>query len=314
TNDAHYLFCLAQMPGPRDGATRSRIASAFLNLDRKLTTRKLLTDRNWTINIRDALEAHLELDPELAATMQKVPGFGHPSHAYLLTLLPGEIQAAGANAMAGYRKGWSAGALNFVQLHLAPAQLLPIYRSQWEHPGLRPVLTTFLAMHGTDQDKKLVEEFYRPPAGQIELSPFNERLARVDWESGDAGRGQTAYARFTCTACHSGNTRLGPDLKNIAKRFGRDDLFRHINEPNLAVSDLYKAIQITTREGTYVGVPVYKSEAQTILETGAGETIRFSRHDILSERRPNQSPMPPGLLLAADQQELADLYAYLKTL
>ena len=59
---------------------------------------------------------------------------------------------------------------------------------------------------------------------------------------------------------------------------------------------------------------VYSSEAQTILETGSNETIRFSRHDILSERAPNQSPMPAGLLLGASKKELADLYAYLKTL
>ena len=95
----------------------------------------------------------------------------------------------------------------------------------------------------------------------------------------------------------------------------REDLFRHINDPNLAVSDLYKATQITTRDGkTYVGVPVYQSAAQTILETGTGKTIHFSQSDIITTRRPNQSPMPPGLLLGASARDLADLYAYLKTL
>ncbi|HAO95451.1 MAG TPA: hypothetical protein DCQ96_05280, partial [Verrucomicrobiales bacterium] len=72
--------------------------------------------------------------------------------------------------------------------------------------------------------------------------------------------------------------------------------------------------QITTAEGVYVGMKVYSSEAQTILETGSNETIRFSRHDILSEQTPNRSPMPAGLLLGASTQELADLYAYLRDL
>ena len=136
----------------------------------------------------------------------------------------------------------------------------------------------------------------------------------VDWEKGDSSRGQATYARYNCTTCHSGNRRLGPSLKNIARRFNRDDLFRHINEPNLSISDLYKATQITTAEGVYIGVKVYSSEAQTILETGSNETIRFSRHDILNERSPNQSPMPAGLLLGASTQELADLYAFLQKL
>ena len=103
-------------------------------------------------------------------------------------------------------------------------------------------------------------------------------------------------------------------IASVFPVFNREDLFRHINEPNLALSDLYKATQITTADGTYIGMKVYSSEAQTILETGSNETIRFSRHDIISEQTPNQSPMPAGLLLGASQEELANLYAYLRTL
>ena len=71
---------------------------------------------------------------------------------------------------------------------------------------------------------------------------------------------------------------------------------------------------ITTADGVYIGMKVYSSEAQTILETGSNETVRFSRHDIISEHTPNQSPMPAGLLLGASKEELANLYAYLRTL
>ena len=315
SDDAHYLFALAQIRGERSPQSRRRTAAAFLLLDQKLSARRLLTDRNWTANLRDAFEAHLELDPELGDQVAKHHAFGHPSQWYLLKFLPKEVQVSGARAMAERKTGWSAGAFSLVRQLLPPEDLLSLSRAQWDHPQLRPVLAGFLAEYGDAEDRKRVEEFYRPPAAGIDLAPFHQRLAGVDWASGDARRGQAAYARFTCTACHEGNTRLGPRLNGIAKRFGRDDLFRHINEPNLAVSDLYKATQITTRDGqTYVGVPVYKSEAQTILETGTGETIRFSRHDIITQRHPNQSPMPPGLLLSATEQDLADLYAYLKTL
>lgn len=315
TDDAHYLFCLAQMPGARGQDTRDRIVRAFLLIDQKLAQRKLLTDRNWSINLRDALKAHLEIDPLLGEQLARASAIAStPYHAYLLDALPREAQIAAAKAMLRAGTGWNAAAFGFVRKALPPTELLPIFRTQWSKVDLRPHLTGFFTKHGHDADKQLVEEFYRPPSSDIDLTPFNERIKKVDWSQGDATRGQVTYARFNCVTCHTGSNRLGPTLKNIAKRFNRDDLFRHINEPNLAVSDLYKATQITTREGTYVGIPVYKSEAQTILETGAGETIRFSRHDILSERRPNQSPMPPALLLAASREDLADLYAYLKTL
>lgn len=313
--DAHHLFCLAQMPGERSNTARGMIAEGFLRIDWKIARRRLLTDRNWTINIRDALQAHLKIDPLLVDKLAKRSvEIGEPRNSYLLGVLPKEAQVAAARAMLKARDGWAPDSISFARRHLSSDDLLPLFRAEWKHTELRPTLAEFLSKHGNDADKQLVEEFYRPPSADIDLTPFNERMKKVDWSKGDATRGQAAYARFNCVTCHTGRNRLGPALKNIAKRFSRDDLFRHINEPNLAISDLYKATQITTKDGTFVGVKVYSSEAQTILETGAGETIRFSRHDILSERRPNQSPMPPGLLLPASARDLADLYAFLKTL
>lgn len=223
-----------------------------------------------------------------------------------------------AKTMARSTEGWNNEAIRFAEKHLSADEipsLLGTLRGVWENePRLRVNLAGFMSRHGNDRDRKLAEDFSRPPASEIDLTPFAEKMKAVDWDKGDQSRGQAAYARYNCNTCHSGNGRLGPSLRNIARRFNRDDLFRHINEPNLALSDLYKATQITTADGVYVGMKVYSSEAQTILETGSNETIRFSRHDILSERAPNQSPMPAGLLLGASKEELANLYAYLKTL
>ena len=316
THDAHYLFCLAQMPGPRE-EVRTRIVEGFLGIDRKLDRRKLLTDRNWSINLRDALRAHLELDPHTGPTLARSHQIS-PCNAYLLTLLPTEEQRVAAQKMKDSKNGWDPDAISFAEKHLPAADvplLLRIFRNAWKRkPRLRPHLAGYFSRHGTETDKKLAKEFYRPPASQIDLAPFTDKMKGVDWAGGEAGRGQAVYARYNCVTCHSGNRRLGPSLQNIAKRFNREDLFRHINEPNLALSDLYKATQITTADGVYIGMKVYSSEAQTILETGSNETVRFSRHDIISEHTPNQSPMPAGLLLGASKEELANLYAYLRTL
>ncbi|MDP6207413.1 MAG: hypothetical protein QGG01_03850, partial [Roseibacillus sp.] len=267
THDAHYLFCLAQMPGPREKA-RTRIVEGFLGIDRKLDRRKLLTDRNWSINLRDALRAHLELDPHTGPTLARSHQIS-PYNAYLLTLLPTEEQRVAARKMKNSEKGWDPDAISFVEKHLPAADvplLLGTFRSAWKRePRLRPHLTGYFSRHGTETDKKLAKEFYQPPASQIDLTPFAEKMKEVNWSGGEPGRGQAVYARYNCATCHSGNRRLGPSLQNIAKRFNREDLFRHINEPNLALSDLYKATQITTADGVYIGMKVYSSEAQTIL-------------------------------------------------
>ena len=316
THDAHYLFCLSQMPGPRE-KVREKIAKGFLGIDRKLEERELLTDRNWSVNLRDALKAQLGFDPETSTSMARAEKIS-PTSVYLLGLLPGEDASSMAQAMASSVQGWNKEALSFVEKHLPPSGIPPLLvtlRGVWQsEPWLRPDLVGFFSRHGNEQDRELALEFQRPPTSEIDLTPFAEKMKIVKWEKGDRARGQGTYARYSCATCHSGNRRLGPSLSNITKRFNREDLFRHINEPSLSLSDLYKATQITTAEGVYVGMKVYSSEAQTILETGSNETIRFSRHDILSERSPNRSPMPAGLLLGASTQELADLYAFLQTL
>ena len=316
THDAHYLFCLSQMPGPRE-AIREKIAEGFLGIDRKIDERNLLTDRNWSVNLRDALKAQLEFDPGTADRIARFKKIS-PSSVHLLSLLPEKDHRSLARAMSSATRGWNRDALNFLEKNMPLPGMMPLLaalRDIWTSaPRLRPDLVGFLTRHGTEEDRKIASEFQRAPSRRIDLTPFAEKMKVVDWEKGDSSRGQATYARYNCTTCHSGNRRLGPSLKNIARRFNRDDLFRHINEPNLSISDLYKATQITTAEGVYIGVKVYSSEAQTILETGSNETIRFSRHDILNERSPNQSPMPAGLLLGASTQELADLYAFLQKL
>ena len=316
THDAHYLFCLSQMPGPRE-SVRDKIARGFLEIDRKIEERNLLTDRNWGVNLRDALKAQLEFDSGTADRMARSKKIS-PASVHLLSLLPEKDHRSMAQAMVSSPHGWNREALVFVEKHMPLPGLKPLLttlRGAWKSaPQLRTDLAGFLSRHGTEEDRKIASEFQRPPTTRIDLTPFAEKMKIVDWEKGDSTRGQATYARYNCTTCHSGNRRLGPSLRNITKRFNRNDLFRHINEPNLSLSDLYKATQITTAEGVYIGMKVYSSEAQTILETGSNETIRFSRHDILSERSPNRSPMPAGLLLGASPEELADLYAYLEKL
>ena len=316
THDAHYLFCLAQMPGPRE-ALRADLAAAFLGIDRKLRKARLLTDRNWSVNLRDALQAQLNFDPATASSMAQ-SGDIPPASAHLLSLLAKDQQSSAAATMSRAETGWTREGIAFVEKHLPSGdlpRLLPAFRRAWEkEPPLRPHLVNFLAQHGDETDRNRSRKFLEPPSSEIDLTPFAKKMEGVKWEKGQTDRGQAVYTRYNCVTCHAGNRRLGPSLRGIAKRFTREDLFRHINEPDLALSDLYKATQVTTTEGVFIGMKVYSSESQTILETGSNETVRFSRHEIISERAPNRSPMPSGLLLGASRAELADLYAYLKTL
>jgi putative heme-binding domain-containing protein len=122
------------------------------------------------------------------------------------------------------------------------------------------------------------------------------------------------YQERGCAGCHDG-ARLGPDLRGVALRFSREDLFLHIVKPNLAISPAYRAVQVTTRDGkVHLGKAVYDSPEAVLLEIAAGTTIRLTNADIVRTEPARRSPMPEGLLTGLKRPELSDLYAYLRTL
>jgi hypothetical protein len=70
----------------------------------------------------------------------------------------------------------------------------------------------------------------------------------------------------------------------------------------------------TTAGKVYQGIILYESVDGLILQTGPATTVRL-RGDQIAERRASPvSLMPAGLLDRLGAGEVADLYAYLRTL
>jgi putative membrane-bound dehydrogenase-like protein len=144
---------------------------------------------------------------------------------------------------------------------------------------------------------------------------WQARLAQVDWESGDAKRGLAVFEKKACHRCHAGESPLGPNLAGTAARFSRNDLFTTIIDPHKEVSPLYQTTQVVTKRGkVYSGLVVYESPDSTLLQTAPDVTTRIAGDEIVSMKKSKLSLMPSGLLNDVTDQDLADLYAYLKTL
>jgi putative membrane-bound dehydrogenase-like protein len=147
----------------------------------------------------------------------------------------------------------------------------------------------------------------------VDVHAWSERLARVDWSAGDAGRGQRIFVQASCASCHSGAQALGPDLAGVTGRFSRDDLFTAILQPSRDVSPRYRATVLTTEDGkAYTGLIVYDATDGVLLQTGPGTTVRVAGSQIVTRRVSEISLMPAGLLDKLADRELADLYAYLR--
>jgi putative heme-binding domain-containing protein len=146
------------------------------------------------------------------------------------------------------------------------------------------------------------------------------KLSQIDWSAGNAQRGQVVFEKQSCHRCHgevqrAGNQRLGPDLAGAAERFSRDDLFVAIVNPSASVAPAYRTTQLATRDGrAFHGLIVYESPDGTLLQTGPDTIIRVTGEELLWMEPGDRSLMPDGLLNGLADGEIADLYAYLKTL
>ena len=152
-------------------------------------------------------------------------------------------------------------------------------------------------------------------ADGVDVAAWSKRLAGVDWSKGDALRGREVFTRASCASCHSGAQALGPDLRGVAGRFSRADLFTAIVQPSKDVSPRYRTTMVATNDAkVYQGIIIYEAVDSIILQTGAATTVRVANRQVSEKRVTDVSLMPAGLLDRLSDRDLADLYAYLKGL
>lgn len=143
---------------------------------------------------------------------------------------------------------------------------------------------------------------------------WNKRLEKIDFAVGDAEKGRAVFAKAQCAACHNGTTAVGPSLVGVAKRFSRDDLLTAVLDPNRDVADRYRTVRFTTAEQVYEGIVIYEATDGVMLQTSADTTVRIPGKSIEHKKPGTNSLMPTGLLDALKDDEVADLFAYLKGL
>jgi putative heme-binding domain-containing protein len=152
-------------------------------------------------------------------------------------------------------------------------------------------------------------------AGEEDADHWQKQLAAAPWDKGDALRGVKIFQQRSCAACHTGTSRIGADLTGIANRFSRDDLFTAILYPSRDVAPAFRVDNIETQDGKrFAGIVVFESADGVIVQLDAVNTVRIDSGNIASRQPGRKSLMPAGLLKDLKPEDLADLYAYLKSL
>lgn len=136
--------------------------------------------------------------------------------------------------------------------------------------------------------------------------------------SRDFDSGRRLFGEVACAVCHAygyeGGT-VGPDLTGSGGRYSVRDLLESIIEPSKVISDQFAAMEFHLKDGRSITgrIANMNSEQITISQNMFDYTdqARIERDQIVSMEESETSMMPPGLLNNLNDDQIADLVAYL---
>ena len=134
-------------------------------------------------------------------------------------------------------------------------------------------------------------------------------------KAGDPAKGKVVVA--LCQSCHMINGQgglIGPNLSG-AGAMGMEGVIRNIIDPNAAIEAAYRIFQVKLKAGEVIEA-FYVSEDATayVLRQPGGADRRVPKAEVASAKYLRRSIMPEGLLDGFTDEQVIDLFAYLKTL
>lgn len=174
-----------------------------------------------------------------------------------------------------------------------------------------------ILLHDNSRIGELVAEHWGSVAGATteEMRKEVERLmAIVEAASGNPKKGKVLYME-NCGKCHTLFTeggKVGPDLTS----FKRDNLERvmiNVVNPSLEIREGFENYIIITTDGRVVNGFLADKDNQVVVLRGVdGQNLIFRRDEIEDMRAIKRSVMPEGTVKKLTEQQIRDLFAYLR--
>ena len=147
------------------------------------------------------------------------------------------------------------------------------------------------------------------------LEKKTARYTALAAKAGDPAKGKVVVA--LCQSCHTINGQgglIGPNLSG-AGAMGMEAVLRNIIDPNAAIEAAYRIFQVKLKAGEVIEA-FYVSEDATayVLRQPGGADRRVPKAEVASAQYLRRSLMPEGLLDGFTDDQVTDLFAYLKTL
>ena len=224
--------------------------------------------------------------------------------AAALSKLPAEVRPS-ALALLVSRSAWSLALLQTLQTKQFDLALVP------------PDIADRLRLSKDQRISELAMKLF-PRADAATTAVLQKRITEVEASlkraPGNPYAGETLFTQ-RCAACHKlffkgGN--VGPDL-TAYQRDNLGTLLLSVLNPNAEIREGYGYVEIETTDGRNLGGFLTDRDAQgTVLRGLDGQDITLRAADIRSIEPTGRSLMPEGLLDDLPDDQLRDLFAYLR--
>ncbi|MEN9733171.1 MAG: hypothetical protein RLZ45_1166, partial [Verrucomicrobiota bacterium] len=218
-----------------------------------------------------------------------------------------------AQTVLSSRAGWSRALVDEVQPR--PAGAAP---SQVKPDSISLGTVRRLRQHDDAELRSRVAALWpetRTPTTREMEDLIRKRAAIVRSGSGDPYHGRTLF-QSTCAGCHrlfGQGGEVGPDL-TVHDRTDLDSMLLSIVNPGAEIREGYEQIHLETRDGRLLsGFLVEKDDQTLVLRTLDNQAVTVRVADIQEQDRPAASLMPEGLLDGFKDQDIRDLFAYLRS-
>jgi putative heme-binding domain-containing protein len=219
--------------------------------------------------------------------------------------LTGDVRTA-AQTLLSSRTAWS---LQLVQA---------VDRGQVRPLDVPREIVAQMKLHKDSQLAGLLRRYWPEPATpggaawQSQIQHFGDVLKAG---KGDPYRGQVLF-NASCASCHTLFARgghVGPDLTSY-QRSDLDFLLLNIVNPSAQIREGYENFVVETKDDrTMNGFLVERDSRLVVLRGLDGQNITLERKDIVDLRAASLSLMPEGLLDALSDQQVRDLFAFLRS-
>ncbi|MCE9608846.1 MAG: ThuA domain-containing protein [Chthoniobacter sp.] len=175
-----------------------------------------------------------------------------------------------------------------------------------------------MKQHREPRVAELVEKHWAKKArpATAEMKAKTDRLAVViRGGTGSPYDGQKIFGT-SCAMCHKlfgQGGQIGPDLTTF-KRDDLDNMLLSVVDPNAEIREGYENYLVTTKDGrTLSGFLADKDNRVVVLRGIDGVNITLPQDEIQEMKAVGLSLMPEGLLDALTDQQIRDLFAYLRS-